>query len=1321
MMAEDKILKSAVGDIHVKSNEAPIDTDFEFTPQNPFTIDIKNENSAENIGNPGFPIEPEKAGFFESAKEAFKETSTNVHFLHEQQLNPPEKPNAIAQFYAPDIGNNFAYKPAPPGWTPKQEIEKLSNVDPKFMPQLLAARNPQDFQYRLDDIYSQQRHDQVLQNGSTFGKIIGGLVGYSPIGSIENFIPFAALSSKAKVSASFLDAAMKSFPSMLATSVIREGAMQMDKIDKSIPDFIKDTFVDAAFGTIFFGAVGAGKSLLNISEFNKLKDFSKRYLEGISFDYVVDAKGEVKGFKAIDISGGSLSAAKVTRAQEMADAAFYKGGLFKVPYLGAASLAALSGNIPGVKYLLGSPLIRLKTSKYRSANAFADAAFDHFITTEGEAKGGVRPPSFELKVKKTRAMLTSLKVQTTALHAERNGYTITARPAIGIQNAWSAMKQKSIEAMSIESKSADYVGEEQFMDEVQRVLYSEESSEHASVNNAAALYRKVIDDTYKDYRIAHNLPEDWLPPKTASAYLMRVYDIKYLNENEGQWVDVVSKWLRDSDNQISELVRPINEAKELVKKAKLEHEALIKSGKEPGDSARNIEALERKAKKLNDDLSNRMRSDNDLYIHIDDPHALSANEAKEIKALLKPKDMKQKIVDKLQKEVDQLSQKTFFGKAKAIKARSSEKAKSNLSESESHEKLLAEKKEELRLAKDEVMNEELIIQDKISNGQVRHNLYNRVPNSQQYKLKDPSDRLKFRDVHESDLHRVQAAKAYYYSILNIHPEDIIADVFGKLTGKPSENVLKKRTIPIPDEILYNNNFMTKDLYSKTANYVNYLSKRTHLKTSFENVTVNGDFDELAESLLEEHKSNRDMINDRINRLESEKDIEKEKKLLRKEMADFESTKKDIKQLYETRMMGLNRRNDFDEMGRRTFMSITAAANLHNLPATQITDLAFGGFQHGIWPFVRDAIYPIISSMGGILKTKDSEALREMAPSIHLGYQDVLNNYADRNWSSELQPYITMGKISSGVEKYAHFSALTDLSPYIDNGVQHAHGSVIQAEFMRLLHKQVEGTLKEKESLYLRKYGIDPMKWADRMVKAYQDSNGFKTKLGGYVSKAWQWQDLEASNVFNSAVFRGVQNTLVWKGMSDSPFFADNILGLFFHTFTGWGYSATNRYLIPSLQHPDAELLIKTLWMAGAGALVSPTRRVSRGEEPWPENMTPLQLSYEAFTDSGLLSTMGNVLNIANFLSSDKLLGDLKNDKFRNRARTGIFGMSDVVSSTINRISDVLSMAESGIDEKDMKSAAHMLPITGAMYGHYIGDKLIESWNLPRNKRAAELE
>lgn len=1254
----------------ISQNKINVDSSFEFVPQNPFTIDGSTSQGNENISYPGFPVEEEKTGILKSALLEFKQESTNIHALHaaENKSYEENKPSTQARYLLPEsyLDTKFSYKPTPDGWSPKEEIEKQTNINPAFIPRLLASKNPQDFQYRLNDAIQQQKEDIELANGSTFGKIIGGLVGLSPIGSIENFIPIAAVAAKAKVGSSFLNAMIKAFPGTLAASAVREGAQQMDKQDSSLGDFVKDTFVDAAFGTAFFGSLGAGKALLNVSEFNRLKDFSKKYLKGVGYEYIVNKEGALTGFKAVDTTGGSIGAAEVTKAQELADSAFYKGGLFKIPYVGTAALHLLSGNVPGFKYLFGSPLIQLKISKYKNANAFADAGFDHFITTEGEAKGGTRPESFESKVKRTRAELTDLKMQTEALYAERNGYAIKNRPAIGVQNSFYASKQKALETLAMDTQKTNFISKDDFMDEAQRVLYSGESHENSAVNKLAGIYRPIIDKTFKEYREAHGLPEDWLPPKTAVSYLMRVYDTGYLNTNEGQksFISVVSNWLKESDAAIAEHLRPINEAKNAIEK-----------------------------RRLSDKLSNRMRSDQDLFIHIDDPNALSADEAKQINDILAPINSKKEALETLKK-----------GNKKELK-------------------------EKIREAENAIQEEELKLQDKLSSGEVRPNLYYKVPESQMYKLKDPINRLKFRDTYESDFHRNTAAQAYYDSIMNLKPEDIIADVFGKITGNTSENHLKRRTLPVPDEILYNNKFMTKDLYAKTANYVNYLSRRTHLKTSFQNVTVNGGFEELAEGLLGEYKSNRSLISNRIDKLKEEKQSAKrdkgiaaEEKAIRKETKDFQDIKKVMKTLYETRMMGVNKRSEFDNMARNTLMSITAAANLHNLGATQITDLGFVGYQHGIWPFVRDGVYPFLNWLATAGKGRDSEALRQATPHINLGLQDMLNHTADRNFNMDLQPYLNMGKIESGIQKFAHFSSLTDLTPYIDNGIQHTAGSVIQSNFMEYMEKAAKETLTNKESLYLRKYGLDPKKWADRMFKAYEESEGFKTAAGGYMSNFWKWQDMEASNEFSKAVFRGVQNTLVWKGMADSPFFADNMLGMFFHTFTGWGYAATNRYLIPSLQHPDGELLLKMIWMYGAGSLVSPTRRMARGESAYPEDMTWQQKAYEAFTDSGVFSIIGNVLNIANFLSHDKLLGKLKNDKFTNRAQTGVFGISDVMSSTAGRISDVLGMASHNEwNEKDMKTAAHMLPITGAMYGHWGSDKMIESMNLPRNRKAAGIE
>jgi len=1339
----------------------PVDTSFEFKPQNPFTMDIPSQKSNQEVAYPGF-TEDTKAGVFETAEEEFKNTASSYNILHAANAPLTEHASMQARMLYPDA-DKF-YKPAPPGWSPKVEIEKQTNLDSKFIPKLLSAKTPADFQYRLEDLQAQQHQDQVLENGSTLGKILGGALGYT-LGSVENFIPLAALASKAKVGSGFISAALRTAPGVTVASAVREGAKQMDSLNPNLSEFLKDTFIDTAFGITFFGGLGAAKTLMNISTLNKLKGFARSSLDGIGYDFVVNKKGNVTGFKAISTTPGeALSAAKVTKAQEMADAAFHQGGLFKIPYVGKAAAHVLSGNIPGFEYVFGSPLMQMKLSKYKSANAFADAAFDHFITTEGEMKGQVRPPSFELKMKKTRAMLTALKAETMALHAERNGYKTESRPLIGLANAWSSVKQKTIETLSRDTQSTPHVIEEDFMDEVQRVMISGTSSEHAAVNELASKYRDVHDTAIKGYLKAYNLPEDYF--RNMETYLSRVYNTPYMTENEqgeSGWVPIISNYFKEADELITERMQPINDLQKQIKDFETAHteaveelgrrEAELNPGTEivpvittlakpikiykvegkkrltsgvkeiPGKQQKGIDnehvmtlaRMRQQLTSMKEKLQNELRDNPEYDYHVEDRLALSANEAKELKGLLQPLNNLQKQIDAQQELVSKLKAQKSRKLSYTKKQETVEKAKPHAQEYVAQKENIEKEEEKLHDLKLAHSDEEYDLYHRARTGQINARLYNPV----NFKLKDPNDRLRFRDVFNSHEEREVQAKASYDSILQMNPEDVISDIFGKVMGISDANPLKKRTLLVPDKLLYDNNFMTKDLYSKTANYVNFLARRTHLKTSFANVTVNGGFEELAESLLNEHNANRDAIHQKLEKLTDEKEIKKEKKNLSKESKDFGKIKKSMKQLYENRMMGINKRNDFDNMARRVWMSLASMVNLHNLPATQITDLAFGGFQHGIWPHVRDGIYPLVTSMGNMLKTKDAEALREMAPHIHLGYQDMLNNYADRNFNSELQPYLNMGKIVSGTEKLAHFSSLTDLAPYIDNGVQRANASTIQGRFMELLHKQLEGTLSKNETLYLVKYGINPKKWTERMVNAYKESGGFKTKLGGYISKAWQWQDLEAANLFNDAVFRGVQNTLVFKGMADSPFFADNILGMFFHTFTGWGYAATNRYLIPSLQNPEGALLLKMMWMMSAGALVSPMRRISRGEQPWPDDMNDSQIAYEAWNDSGVFSSIGNVLNIANMMTDNKLLGDLKNDKFKNRMKTGIFGFSDVISSTASRISNVIDQIPTGWNEKDMKTAAHMLPIAGAMYGHYFSDKLIESWNLPQNKRAAE--
>jgi len=1366
----ERVIPSAVGDVYAPSTKIPFDMNFNFSSDMPVQI---------NSNNQGYGVSTTETGIQE--KPSFMRTAEAEAY----EFNSPAE---LAHAAYGDFKRIDPLQDTPPAdWKPTSDPSLFYGVRPQYINGMLQARGPKELQLMRDNALAEQDHDDALANGSMFARLIGGLAGAAadPV----NLIPIAGWVKYAKFAPTMIESAARALPGIATTSIIQSGARQLDRVNGNLQDFVIDSGVNTAFGTVLFGGLGAGALALDHMELWNLKGISSFTAKGGDFKFNLNDKGEVEGIRAFDATG-DLSAAEVSYAQDLANSAFSKSGVFKIPYVGAGIL-----NLKTLPYV-GSPLLQMLTSTSKVMNGVADRVADHFITTKGVAEGGTAPIKFESLMKRTYASLRSLHTQVNALHLVRNGWDITNRPVGSIVEMGQAAYSKTLKALGQDIDKNGFTSRDQFHDEIQYVLYTQEPSEHAAVNAAASLYRKKIDDTYKAYRQAYNLPEDWLPPKTATGYLMRVYDTPYLSVNKGQWVTEIGGWLAKADQTIADHMQPINDLKDQIKTHETNHAELIRQSEVPNPSAEQTaseNALKEKIKPLQEQLNkanaklrtakkpetkakhaasindieeqmrphqealtqlqsemypgdiavkessdkldqmrkqlryeteslqNRLRIDPDLQLHVEDWNALSANEAKELESIKAPLEKAKQAVDEQQKVVSELKTIRARKKTAANKAKTVETAQKHAEVQDvTQEQIDAEeaKLSKLKLAHSDA---EFDLYTRARNGEINPRLYN----TNTFEFKDANDRLRFRDVYPHQQARDAHAEAYWNTILNQTPEDTIAQVMGKLTGNQSENHIKARTLLLPDDVLYRNNFMTKDLPAKVTNYVTYLSRRTALKNVFKDVTHDGGFEPILEKRLEEFQAMRAPLDEHKAELqkqpstpENEKLIAAIDKQIKGMTAQYNGDLSMLNKVYQ-KMMGTRQRTQGEQTFRSLVMSITAMTNLHMLPATQIADLGSIGLQHGVWPFVRDAVYPVIESLGGILKTADSEALRKTAPSVDMALQDVLNAYNDKNFAMEAQPYINLGRIVHGVEKLAHFSANTDLTTYIDNGLQRLSGSVIQSEFMRILHAAVDGTMTDKESLYLRKYGIDPEKWGERMVNAYKEAAGYKTKLGGYQSKFWEWQDHEAANAFGDAVFKGIQNTILTKGMLDSPFWADNMLGMIFHTFTGWGYASINRMVVPALQHPDAEKLLGVMLSVGFGALVSPLRRIIRGENPYPDNYTDKQKAWEAINDSNATSAIANVLSWANLISDDRLLGDLKNDKYRDRMRSGALGP---VWGTSNRMADIISALSTGeMNQQDAKQMARMLPIFGSVWGYNMSQKLIDNLGLPPTRAAAKAQ
>ena len=1292
---KEEIIPSAVGDIHVPSSKIPFDLNINFSNELPIQIQSQSPNQGYGVSTTESGLEKEKPGFFKTAAAEFYEFNTPLELLHAgyekyQQPNPLEDNT-------------------PPDFKPTNYPDMFYDVDPKYLPYLMGSRGLKDLQYRKDRVTAEQNHDETLANGSTFAKIIGGFAG--AIADPVSWIPIVGWTKYAKFAPTIMKSASKAFPGIAAAGIIQSAAKELDSVNGNLSNFVLDAGINTVIGTAIFGGIGAGALALDKMQLWGLKDLLQESMKGIEFKFNVGEKGEVIGFKAVDTTG-NLSAAEVNHAQEIADSSFHKSGIFKIPYLGTGII-----KLAGAPYI-GSPLIQMLNSHYEIERAFADRSVDHSILTKGVAEGKTQGKTFDHLMKREFADLRSIAMQMNTLHLERMGYSIKNRPLQDVSKLGLNLYNTGLKTIGKDVDKFGFVSRDQFDDEVQRVLFSGESSEHASVNTAASILRKKIDDTWKLHLEATGKSPIIAPPKFAEKFLMRVYNTKYMNVNKPKWIEMVRNYLRESDQLITDRMEPINSLRLQIKEAKKLHEDLIKrqnvSDQEIKSSSDAIEKIKKDLKFQKEKLQNELRNNEDLIYHVDDIYALSADESKELKKLLKPSNVLKKQIEEQKSILEKLKQAESSAYQKSIQSKTIKNAKKNSSSKENLTVKIKDAESKLNELKNKLTDVEYDLYSKARNGDISPHFY--YPETHQFK--NPNYKLKFRKIHESDITRENLASAYYDSIMHMNPEDIISDIMGKLKGSSSENTLQSRSVMIPDELLYNNNFMTKDLMSKLNNYVLYLSRRTNLKNVFKDVTHNGGIEPIIEKLRQSYLSNKNILEQKKVNTTNKKELDKINKSINNETKKFNQSKERMQKAYE-RMMGIRKRERAEVITQGVIRSLVAMANLHYLPVTQIADIGAIGLQTGAWPFIRDAVYPIITSINGLIKTKDSEAIRRAAAHVNLGLQDVLNGHADKALSIETQPYVNMGRWVGGVEKLAHYSSNLDLTTYIDNFLQRMAGAAWQSEFMKTLIDHTKGKASTKDLELLRKYGIDPFKWSERMVKAYKESDGHKTLLGGHQSMFWKWQDLEASNEFSSAVFRAIQNTIINRGLLDSPFWHENILGMILQTFSGWGYASVNRYLIPLLQRPDAEKMLGVLTSLAFGSLVSPTRRWCRGEEAYPDSMDDEHRFWEVISDSSVTAALANVLSYANLLSGDRLLGDLKNDKYRERTR---IGAGSAIFGTANRIGDIFSSLATGeMNEKDAKQMARILPLTGTIYGYGISKVIIERLGLPPNRKAAQAE
>lgn len=873
----------------------------------------------------------------------------------------------------------------------------------------------------------------------------------------------------------------------------------------------------------------------------------------------------------------------------------------------------------------------------------------------------LNPISFESDLNVVKARNKGLYNVYDGLYMDRNGVTFES-------DKFGSRSRANVETKIKQNTQENWVDRQTFGREVQYAMITGKPSEHAAVNQATALFKEVQLNYYSEWRALNGLSEKIFPQKTAEGYATRSYNHPFLSTIEGEesWIRATSAELKKYDNEIQQLMQPIENARSEYKR--------MQEAKSPNEE---LIAMKKHIKSLEDSLQNEIRNNSDLHLHANDLGSLSADEAKQIIQIKEP-------INKLEKEYQAI-------KSSKLKA--------------------PEKKAKLKELQDAIDTAKIELQERMANKEIDESLYYKIRDSNQYALKDENERLKLRDVHESDFHRQTVAKAQFDSIMNNTSADLINNVLHSFFPGLNPNPVKPRSIMYRDKFLYDNNFLHPEPIISVMNYNLALGRKNALKRMLNRLTVNGTPEELINRLKKEYEGKKEVLRDKYNK--TPKKMESEFRKLNKQ---YSSAQSDMKNTFD-KVMGKVK-------GGTKLRSYTSMANLFAvatklgfLPFTMSTDLMANVFKHGFWPFVHDGLLPMLKNVGGILNTEEGIAIRQNAAHALLAENQMALSYADRNWTGAAQDYTPIqGKLMNGFERVAQFSMNFSGANHVQNLNEMTTALIVQSKIMNSLDKFLKGTLKEGTKDYkdLLKYGIDPKQWAERFLKGWDETGKATIGYGSYLAKYWEWTDLEASNRMSRSIHKAVQDTVVKRGMFDAPFAMDDPLINSLFLFKGYVLSTFNRFLVPLLQKPEADKMIGTMFMMMVGSTQNPLRRIINGQDPEEESDHMLR---NAIRDGGVFSIIGDAWQDLNFLSSNYFQDLVSNERYRNRLEMGVF--NGPIGGIANDMSRIIGMTLSGeLNQTDLRRLSTLVPVAYSWQFRALSNKMIQSTTLPKTREKA---
>ncbi|QGH62739.1 hypothetical protein [Serratia proteamaculans] len=336
-------------------------------------------------------------------------------------------------------------------------------------------------------------------------------------------------------------------------------------------------------------------------------------------------------------------------------------------------------------------------------------------------------------------------------------------------------------------------------------------------------------------------------------------------------------------------------------------------------------------------------------------------------------------------------------------------------------------------------------------------------------------------------------------------------------------------------------------------------------------------------------------------------------------------------------------------------SANFVTKLGGMTVSAIPDLARGVMVNGFSNSMRG--YSALISRSPAFKAGRAE-MHKMA----VGLETILHTRA-RTMGDLVDGSARTTAVEAGMERVTDVFGKLTLMGHFDDMNKSVNGMITSDSIL-------SGAAAAKK---LAKLGVNP-NMAGRIRSEFQKHG--EVIDGWHIGNFEKWDDQHVAGVFQSAVLKDVNNTVITPGIGDTPLWASTSLGKTVFQFKSFATASYNRATLGGLQEGTAQFYYGTAFQIGLGALTYALKQAANGKDV---DTAPQKLVLEGLDRSGILGPLMEYNNMAEKASGGivglgALLGTGTQSRYASRGFIGsalgpTFGLldtlTDVTSGVLN--------------------------------------------------------